>query len=230
MTVSPSTATREAGTSQPARRRARRRPSLSHVLIVLAAVAAFVLNYLALQDRDQSVMVAVADRAVSGGSPLSLDDIRFVPIESGFEAVDSLLSEPAFADREGWVATRPIGEGELIALGDLIEPGVRGDLRSMSLPIAVEHAAGGILMTGDRVDVISVTDGVPSYVVADVEVISVPADTGSSIGGFGDYHVVVAVDDQQALRLAAALDSGSLEIVRSTGAGAVGSTGEDGDS
>jgi Flp pilus assembly protein CpaB len=175
-------------------------------------------------------MVAVADRAVSGGSPVSVEDIRFVPIESGFEALDSLLSEPAFADREGWVVSRSIGEGELIALGDLIEPAVRGDLRSMSLPIEIEHAAGGSLITGDRVDVITVTDGVPSYVVADVEVISVPAETGSSIGGFGDYHVVVAVDDQEALRLAGALDSGSLEIVRATGAEAVEVDGVGGDS
>lgn len=218
MTLSSQTVTRQAGTSNTARRRSRRRPSVSHVLIALAAVAAFTLNFFALKDRDETVLVAVADQPLSIGAPLSAGDVRFVPLESGFAAIDTLLREPALASRQGWVLDRSIEEGELVAISDLIQPGASDGLRSMSVPVDVEHAAGGAVVVGDRVDVITVRDGAPSYVVANVEVISVPAESGSSLGGFAAYHLVVAVDEEEALRLAAALDSGSLEVVRSTGA------------
>ncbi len=47
---------------------------------------------------------------------------------------------------------------------------------------------------------------------------SVASADSEGIGGFGPYHVVVSVTSDQALSLAAAIDSGSIEIVRATGA------------
>ena len=46
MTYAPSKVSREAGTSQPARRSVKRRLSMSHFLIGLVVVLAFVLNFL----------------------------------------------------------------------------------------------------------------------------------------------------------------------------------------
>jgi hypothetical protein len=98
----------------------------------------------------------------------------------------------------------------------------------MSLPVPVEHAAGGALVAGDRVDVIAVTDGVAGFVATDLEVISV-SDIGSgAIGTISSHHVVVNVGPEQALRLAEALAAGSVEIVRATGADRI--EGADGDS
>jgi Flp pilus assembly protein CpaB len=88
----------------------------------------------------------------------------------------------------------------------------------MSLPVPVEHAAGGSLSAGDRVDVISVSDGSAGFIATDLEVISVASGDSASIGSITAHHVTVAVEAEQALRLAEALDSGSIEIVRSTGA------------
>lgn len=217
MSVSQSTVTREAGTSQPARRPVRRRLSASHLLIGVVVALAFSLNFLALQDRNEALMVAVADRPVTAGEALAPSDLRFIPVDADFEAVHTLIAEPGVSSYEGWVLRRSVGEGELVERANLIEPGAQPGLRSMSVPVSIEHAVGGTLSTGDRIDVISVDDGLAAYVVVDVEVLGVSEDDGS-FGAAGDYHVVVAVDADQALALAAAIDSASLEVVRSTGA------------
>jgi hypothetical protein len=98
----------------------------------------------------------------------------------------------------------------------------------MSLPVPVEHAAGGALVEGDRVDVISVIDGNAAFVAADLEVVAVSENPSGAIGSIGEYHVVVSVTADAALDLAAALDAGSVEIVRSTGAETIDPRRDDG--
>lgn len=222
MTTSPSTKLREAGTSKPARRRVRRRPSATHVLIAVVVILAFVLNLLVLRDRDATTLVAVADQPLTTGSVLTTDSIRFVPVDSTFAGLDHLVTEGDLTGYEGWVLDRAIAEGGLLDTSVLVEPGDRSGLRSMSIPVEREHAAGGSLVAGDRVDVISVDDGVASFVATDLEVTGVAEQSTGSIGSIGAFHVVVSVTADQALALSAALDMESLEIIRSTGAEVIG--------
>lgn len=217
MTASPPTVTREAGTSRSVRRTPRRRLSGAHLLIGLVVVMAFVLNYLALQDRGEATRVAVADRPLAAGSRLSASDLRFVPIDSDFEAIDSLLTQALAPGYEGWIIGVNVAEAELVRPTALIDPGAPAGLRSMSIPVPVEHAAGGTISPGDRIDVVSVEEGEASFVVVDVEVLGVADSDEGALGRLGEYHVVVAVDDRQALALAEAIDSDSLEVIRSTG-------------
>lgn len=77
-------------------------------------------------------------------------------------------------------------------------------------------------MPGDRVDVVAVIDGNARFVAVDLEVMSVSDDSGGAIGATSSYHVVVAVESDDALRLAEALEGGSMEIIRSTGAVEIG--------
>lgn len=222
--------TREAGTSKPAGRRIRRRLSGNHLLIALVVVLAFSLNYLALQDRGDKTMVAVADRPLVAGSVVSASDLRFVSVESDFAAIDSMITESAAGGYHGWVLQGAVAEGDLINPSALIEPGAPDGLRSMSIPITVEHAAGGTLVAGDRIDVVSVVDGVAGYVAVGIELLGVSEGQGGSLGGLSSYHLVVAVDSGQALALAEAIDSDSIEIIRSTGATEAAGEGEQGDS
>ncbi|MEA1903039.1 MAG: RcpC/CpaB family pilus assembly protein [Actinomycetota bacterium] len=187
------------------------------MVIAVVAVLAFILNMLALQNRTATIQVAVAGRSMSEGTALAADAVRFVPVGAGFAGRDSMISEDRLGALEGWVLARSVDEGDLLTVDHVAEPGLPSGLRSMSLPVAPEHAAGGSLTVGDRVDVITVIDGVASFVVTDVEVIAV-ADTDSGSFSSGGYHIVVGVDAAQALSLAAALESGSLEVIRSTGA------------
>jgi Flp pilus assembly protein CpaB len=215
-------AAREAGASPNGQRRALRRPSLSHILIAVAVLLAFLFNFLALQDRTDSTLVAVATGDLAAGVRVTADDIRFVPVAADFEGLGSLVGEAEWSEREGWVLTRSLDAGSVVDLRSLGEPTAGEGLRSMSIPIAIENAAGGLLVTGDIVDVVSVSDGVASFVAEGIDVVSVaPGDSGG-IGSIGNYHVVLSVSAEQALSLAEAIDSGSVEIIRSTGAAEVG--------
>jgi Flp pilus assembly protein CpaB len=216
--VSPSVLAKEAGSSTPARRRARRRPSATHLVIGAVAILAFVLNLLALRDRDATVMVAVAARPLAVGTVLSPDAVRLVPAAADFEGLPSLVAEAQLPTVEGWVLGRSVPSGGLIERTMLVEPGAPSGLRSMSIPVAAEHAAGGSIGPGDRVDIISVEDGAAAYVAVGLEVLAASERQGGSLGGLGTFYIVVAVDQEQALRLAEAIDGGSLEVVRSTGA------------
>ena len=213
----PSVITREAGTS-PTRRRSGRRLSGSHVVIGVVALLAFALNYLALQDRDATVMVAVAARPLAAGSLLVPDDVRLVPVASDFAGVGSMLTEAELAGREGWVLDRPVAADGVIDEGMLVEPSAPSGLRAMSIPVDVEHAVGGGLGPGDRIDIISTADGESTFVVTDVGVLSVADQSTAVLGGIGAFHIVVAVDAEQALSLARALADDEFEVIRSTGA------------
>lgn len=221
MSVAPSTKQREAGASKPARRSGRRL-SVTHVLIAVVVSFAFVLNLLVLQDRSATTLVAMTDQTLTSGTVLDRSNLRLVPVDSGFEGLSELVTEDDLARFEGWILARTIPSGGLIDRGALVEAGASSGMRSMSLPVSIEHAAGGALVPGDRVDVISVSDGVASFVATDLEVISVAEGAAGGIGSISAYHVVVNVDASTALRLAEALDGRSLEVIRSTGALAVG--------
>lgn len=218
MSWSQSSALREAGTSQPARRPVRRRLSLTHVLIAAAVVLAFVLNMVALQERAATTLVAIADRSLAAGSTLSVDDVRLVPIGADFDGLAGLINESGLASREGWVLTRNITAGGLLDADSLARPGTDDGLRTMAVPVAMEHAAGGTIAPWDRVDIIVVADGVASYAATDIEVVAVSAESERSLGSIGSYHLVLAVDADQALVLAEAIAGDGIEVVKSTGA------------
>jgi Flp pilus assembly protein CpaB len=198
----------------------RRRPSLSHILIAVTVFLAFGLNYLALQNRDAEVLVAVAAEPIAEGSVLTSEALRFVPVAADFEALDTLLVDGDFEGMEGMIFARSVPAGALIDVAALVDAGVEDGHRAMSIPIAIEHAAGARIVVGDRVDVITVIDGVASFVATDLAVI---AHAEPQAGGLstGAYHVTVAVDEEEALALAEAIATGSLEVVRSTGAAPV---------
>lgn len=221
MATNPSVITREAGTSAPTTRPARRRPSLSHLAIGLAALLAFGFNYLALQNRDATTLVAIADAPIPEGAPFTSDLIRLVPLAANFEGLEHLIVEEEVTALEGWILGRSVAEGELIDRSIVIQPGAGDGLRTMSIPVAVEHAAGATLVVGDRVDVISTVDDQPAFVALDLEVVAIADRAQGGLSGVGPYFVVVAVTSDDALALARAISDDTIEIVRSTGAGAL---------
>jgi hypothetical protein len=218
---------REAGSPKPVAGRVYRRLSTAHVLIAVVVILAFVLNLLVLSDRGATTLVAMAQRPIPAGSPLEPGAVRLVSVDSSFEGLPSLLRSEDLDRYDGWLLKRSIPTGAVVGTADLVEPTDGEGLRVMSLPVAVEHAAGGGLVPGDRVDVISVFDGVARFVALDLEVAAVADGSSGAIGSSSQYHVVVAVDAAEALSLAGALDQGSMEIIRSTGAAGV--TSESGD-
>lgn len=204
------------------RRRLASRFSAGHVVMIVAALVAALLNYSALRARDDSVRIAVAARDIPAGVPVGLDALRFVDARVDAEVLAALLGPEQAAGVDGWVAATTLAAGEPVRASDLRAPSAPEAQRAMSVPIDPEHAVGGALRRGDRVDVITVRDGAASYLVTDAEVLAVP-DSGSrgGLGTLSRFSVTLAVDEEIALRLAEALRAGALEVVRSTGARAV---------
>lgn len=225
--MTPSIDTREAGTSKPARRRSGRRPSATHVLIAIVVILAFVLNLLVLQDRSATTLVAIADEPLVVGSILEPGSIRLVPVDASFAGLEPLVDDEELSRYAGWVLAQSVPVGGLVASDDLVPPESATGLRTMSLPVPLEHAAGGTLVPGDLVDVISVDDGTARFIATGLEVIAISDDGSGSIGSVASHHIVVAVDAAEALRLAEALEAGSMELVRSTGAAAIAGDSDD---
>ena len=91
----------------------------------------------------------------------------------------------------------------------------------MSLAVPAASAAGGALTAGDVVDVIAGGEDA-RYVVAAAPVLAVGGEGGLGLGGTQGLVVTLAVDDDEALRLAAAIAGGDVQLVRATGAPPVG--------
>lgn len=216
--ATPSIFTREAGTSTAKHRPARRRLSPSHVLIGLVALLAGVFNYLALQGREATTPVAVAATDIGAGTTFTAELVRLVPIASDFAGLDHLLDEPGLARFDGWMVARPLATGEPVTLSDLVPAGPGNGAMTMSIPVPVEHAVGGILTVGDRIDVLAVVEGTAEFVARGLEVMAVADTQSGGLAGSTPYHLVVAVTADEALSLAVAIDRGSFEVLRSTGA------------
>lgn len=204
----------------PRRRRLVGRVSAGHVVMITAALLAMVLNYSVLRARDDTVRIAVAAEEVPAGVPVAPDQFSFVPVRLDQDLEARMLSPRDLPDVEGHIASAVIPAGAPVRRSDLRAPSAPQEQRAMSVPIEPEHAVGGALVPGDRVDVIEVRDGEARYLLTDGEVLAVPErePIGGGIAALNTFNVTLAVDDETALALAAGIREGAIEIVRSTGA------------
>jgi len=208
---------------QQPRRRRPRRLSRGHWIALVAGLLAALVNIAVLRDRRDTTLVAVAAEPIEAAAPVTARMVRWVEVPADSALADGLVGEDSLAGTP--VAARAIEAGEPLTSRALANDVPRDGLRSMSIPVAREHAAGGQLRPGDRVDVIDVVDGEATYAVTGAEVVAVGTErTGTLDASTRTFHVVVAVDGDEALRLAAALADENLEVVRSTGAARVEAT------
>jgi Flp pilus assembly protein CpaB len=186
--------------------------------MLAAGIAALLANLAFLRQGDTRVEVAVAARPLEAGAAVTAGDLSPAGIYADAGLLGSLLMWDQVASVDGWIVAGRIGEGDLVSRSDLLEAAAPGGLKAMSVPVEAAHAAGGQIVAGDRVDVIGVEDGAASLLVTDASVIRVSDEPSGGLGGAGPSFVVLAVDTAQSLRLAEAMHSGNIEVVRSTGA------------
>ncbi len=194
------------------------RIKLGHIVMVLAALFALVLNLAVLQGNEATVEVAVAAEDIRAGTALTSLHLEPVTVPADDVLTSRFLPATAIESVGGKLALRPIAAGEPILESDLLVVENRDGLRAMSIPIEQSRAVSGALARGDVVDVILVENGLATYVATGVEVLDVPSTDTNVLGARSGYAPTVAVDSTQALRIAAALDTGDVHIVRSTGA------------
>lgn len=195
------------------------RLSLGHLIMIVSGLLAFLLVMVVLSDRGATRSVAVAAIDIEAGSSLAPHHIRFAEVsETDAVIVDAFLDAGTIDAimEESWVATRSIPAGTPVRQADLRPAATATGLRAMSLPIDVRHAVNGSVVAGDRVDIIVVRDGQATYLATSVEVIAVSSSSGGV--GRGDFAITVSTDAETSLAIAAALETGGVEIVRATGA------------
>jgi hypothetical protein len=204
--------------AQPGRRALGRRLSRAQWLALALGVLAALVNLAALRDRRETVSVAVADEPIAQVSRVTRDMVRFVDVPADSPVAARLLDESSLAEG-GMVSTRGVAEGEPLTASAVAGEVPQDGLRSMSVPVASQHAVGGALRPGDRVDVLDAVDGEAVWVVVDAEVLAVGGESAAAVSAPEDrFEVTLAVDASGAQRLAAALADERVEVVRSTGA------------
>jgi hypothetical protein len=195
------------------------RVSAGQAIMVLAALAAFVLNVNVIRSQEAVALVAVAAQDLAPGVELQASMLEFVEIDAENPVVERLVTDVGMEAVLGKVVINRVFAGEFVSAAVLAERATDSNLRAMTVPVDASHAGGGDLIArGDLVDIIAVSDGLARYVVAGAQVLEVPtADTGGLVGAT-DFFVVIAVDADTALAVAEALQADSLEVVLSTGA------------
>lgn len=196
-------------------------PSARHVLVIALAVAAAIANFVLLTSADRSVDVLVVAADTPAGTRVEASTFAVAKVSAGSALVDRLVGGESLGALVGAVTVRPLTAGDPVLAGDVLATDHTG-LRSMSLPVGRDVAVGGSLRVGDRIDVVAVHEGVGEYLAVDLEVVAVPSDDALGSNAFAP---TVAVDAETAPRLAAALETGAVHIVRSTGARSGGTDG-----
>lgn len=193
------------------------RITASHLLMVLAAVLAFATNVMVLRNQDETRSVVVTTGVIEAGRTLTPSDLAGAAVDLDDDLFATLIPWESSSTLTGMVAARTIGAGQMVMAADIRPPSAPHQLRAISIPIDPEHAVGGDLVAGDRIDLISVEEEGSTYVLSNAEVLSVPVEGRGSLTGIGGFYVVVAVDAEEALAVATAIRVGAIEVVRSTG-------------
>ncbi len=173
--------------------------------------------------------IVVTNSMVPAGAPIDSRDTRAVRVHSSDTVLAQGLLTPSRLGN-GWVTTVALRPGEPVTLSEVEKPSLVPALGQMSIAVPLPQAAGGRINAGDLVDVIAANgSGGAYYVAQDLRVLGVaPSSNTSGVlgGGTGSYFVVVAVDKQSALRIAAAVGAQAggtagenIDIVRSSGEG-----------
>ncbi len=202
----------------PPRRRISSRLGLLHVIAIVSGLLAFLLILSWMRSQQELVEVAIATDTIRSGNVIdpAMFDFIEVPAAGGF---DGAMVSPAEAQRlVGSVATRQISAGEPILDTDVRPIDTPEGLRAMSVPLDINRAVGGDVAVGDRVDVIGFDDVGPHYIATDIAVLDVPGERTSAFAATTSFAITLAVDESQALAIAAALEAGDVHVIRSTGA------------
>ncbi len=179
--------------------------------IGLAAVAALLVLW--LTQPDPSVPVLVAGSDLPSGTPLSELDIsvRHTADSTGLVEGDSP------GDLSAWVLAAPLTAGEPLLPSLLRPPDVQAAPDLLAVELDQAHAVLGRIDPGDRVDVYATTsrtgeESTTRLIASSVFVVD--ASVSDSVGSGNQVQLLLAVDDELAALLTAAMNGGSLDLVQ----------------
>jgi Flp pilus assembly protein CpaB len=189
------------------------------VLGLLLFTLAFLAGLRVLQAADSTVPVWAAARDLAPHTTLVAGDVEMVHV--GLSG-DVLSRYATGADPVGAVLTRPVRSGELIPAGAMAEARSATAGRSMTIPVSPEHANGGRLQPGDRIDVVATFHAGDArarsvMLLPAAEVLDVVTAGGLVVNEQSTVGVTVAVSPEDAIRVAYAVRSAAIDVAKVTG-------------
>ncbi|MDQ3645422.1 MAG: RcpC/CpaB family pilus assembly protein [Actinomycetota bacterium] len=196
------------------------------VMGLLLLASSFLLGHQLLRAAEHTSPVWVATRDLATDDTIGPDDLRVAHVRMP----SSLLAAYASPGRSlvGASVSTPVRSGELLSLDRVVPPSADGATRTLTIPVTADHAVGGDLRAGDRVDVVATFDatgpGARTVVlVRAVEVRALITTTSFALEEGTTVGVSVAVSPDDALRLAHAIRTAQIDILRVDGMSAGGS-------
>ena len=179
--------------------------------IGLAAAASLLVLWLTRPAPTVPVLVAGSD--LPAATPISELDlsVRHTADATGMVVGDSP------GDLSAWVLAAPLAAGEPLLPSLLRPPEVQTAPNLLALEIDEAHAVLGRLDPGDRVDIYASTSalGAPTETrLIAHSVYVVDATVSDSSVGSSQVQLLLAVDDELAATLTAAMNGGALDLVR----------------
>jgi Flp pilus assembly protein CpaB len=199
------------------------RVSTGHVVMVLAGALGVLLTLSVLRSADNTQPVLVAAHDLAPGTVISDETVNVTRVHVDESVLATLFRADQVSMLRGRVVTTTVHAGELIARGGVSAVDARMSTRVMSFSIARARAVGGKLAIGDRVDVLAVDhdSGTARYVLTNTQLVAIEGRSGGALSGASDdVTITLVVDRTTAPKLAAAIDEGTVTLVRATGASA----------
>lgn|ERR671918_73961 len=189
------------------------------VLGLLLFTLAFLAGLRVLQTADSTVAVWSAARDLAPHTTLGPADVELVNV--GLSG-DMLARYETGADPSGAVLTRPVRAGEMIPAGALSTTPSATAARSMTIPVTPEHANGGQLQSGDRVDVVATFNAGDEraksvMLLSGAEVLDVVTAGGLVVNEQSAVGVTILISPEDGIRVAYAIRSAAIDLLKVTG-------------
>ena len=170
---------------------------------------------------DSTVGVVALARDVPANHVLTGEDLVVRRIHASDSVLDGLVPSDALSTVRGRVLLFPLAADGLLPRGAIAVEPRQG--REITVPVTPEHALGGRVRLGDRVDVLgsftkSTADARTLTVVHGAEVVEMVRSEGLFGSRAGELSALtVSVPPDDAVFLAFAIRNADLDIVRTTG-------------
>ncbi len=182
-----------------------------------AGALGMLLTLSTLRSANSTHPVLVLSRDVAAGTTVADGDVRLAHVRASGAVLADVYGAREASSVRGRVFTTDMHAGALLTRASVRPADAARATRVMSFPLPRARAVGGKLGAGTRVDIVAVDHDtkLAEYVMTDVEVVAAETDdSGPLSGSSGDVTVSVVVDTQSAPRLAAALEGGTVTLVR----------------
>jgi Flp pilus assembly protein CpaB len=196
--------------------------------MLLAGALGVLLTLSALRTAAHTDAVLVAAHDLVPGATLQPGDLGVAQIHADREALAEMFGAAALESLRGDVVTAKVPAGALLTRGSVRSAEANAAARVMSFALPRARAVDGHLTGGDRIDIVAVDHDAAraTYVMKDAEVLAVDTSGGGPLSGASDdVTISLAVDAEDAPRLAAALDANVVTLVRATGAAPIDGAG-----